>query len=570
MIIFLKNKQNWIKLFLPIVIFLIAVFLRTYQIGKVPASPDWDEVALGYNAYSILLTGRDEYGKFLPVVLRSFDDYKPALYAYLVIPFIKIFDLTVVAVRFPSVIFGVLAVFLTYYIVKELFSEKELFIGEKKLDIDFLALLSAFLLAISPWHIQFSRIGFEANVGLSFNLLAVLLFLKSIKNPPLLMLSFIIASLNIYVYQSEKAFTPLLMLALIIIYSKKLLGFNKKIIFGSLLLSIFTVMPMIIYIASDQNALLRVKGVSVFSDQTEFLKRSTKKILEDTSSHNYLGLILDNRRFEYVKVIISGYISHFDLNWLFLSGDINRHHAPGMGLLYLAELPFVFIGMYGLIFGKFSRTSKLVVFTIFLLAPIPASITNGVPHAIRTINFLPTFQIFTALGLLNAFLFISNLKYKIAKIRIRYLIFSLCILLFIFNFLYYINQYFVQMNYFYSYDWQYGYENTVKEIKKIESKYSRILVHIKPPLDQSYMFFLFYLKFSPSEYQKVGKFSSGGFNEVHRFGKYQFLPFDWQTELKAPTTLFIGRPLDFSSEAKILKTIYYLDGREAILIVQGE
>src|SRR3989344_1501138 len=83
-------------------IILIAFVLRFWQLGNVPPSPDWDEVSLGYNALSIMQTGKDEYGQSLPVILRSFDDYKPALYTYLVIPFIKVFGLTTLAVRLPS------------------------------------------------------------------------------------------------------------------------------------------------------------------------------------------------------------------------------------------------------------------------------------------------------------------------------------------------------------------------------------------------------------------------------------------------------------------------------------
>src|SRR6266567_6149312 len=130
------------------VILLLALVLRLWQLGAVPPSPDWDEVALGYDAYSLIHTGRDEYGKFLPVVLRSFDDYKPALYAYLTIPTVSLFGLTVIAVRLPSVIFGVLAVLATFYLMRELFKR------------DSLALVVAFLLAISPWSLQFSCIGF--------------------------------------------------------------------------------------------------------------------------------------------------------------------------------------------------------------------------------------------------------------------------------------------------------------------------------------------------------------------------------------------------------------------------
>src|SRR3989344_3499082 len=174
----MKNRLIYLILGLIIV---AAAFIRLYQIGSVPPSPDWDEVALGYNAYSIMLTGHDEYGKFMPIVLQSFDDYKPALYAYLIIPFIKIFDLSIISVRLPAIIFGVLAVFATYLLVKEILSieDKQ---GKSNKYKETLALLSAAFLSISPWHLQFSRIAFESSVAASFNIFSALFFLKGLRN----------------------------------------------------------------------------------------------------------------------------------------------------------------------------------------------------------------------------------------------------------------------------------------------------------------------------------------------------------------------------------------------------
>src|SRR6266705_1449855 len=163
--------------FILIGIIMLAAILRFWQLGHVPVSPDWDEVALGYDAYSIIHTGRDEFGKFLPVVLRSFDDYKPALYTYLTIPFVYVFGLSVFAVRVPSAIFGVLAVLATYFLAKELFRNHSI------------ALIAALLMAISPWSLQFSRVGFEANVGDALNVFAALFFVKALKRPWLFILS---------------------------------------------------------------------------------------------------------------------------------------------------------------------------------------------------------------------------------------------------------------------------------------------------------------------------------------------------------------------------------------------
>ena len=104
-----------------ILILLLAGILRLWQLSDYPAGFNADEAALGYNAYSLLTTGRDEHGAPWPVNLESFGDFKPAGYAYLLIPFIKTLGLTEFAVRLPSALFGILAVLFTYLLVKELF-----------------------------------------------------------------------------------------------------------------------------------------------------------------------------------------------------------------------------------------------------------------------------------------------------------------------------------------------------------------------------------------------------------------------------------------------------------------
>lgn len=556
-------NRRLIIITLTVIIF-IAAFLRFYKLGEVPPSPNWDEVSLGYNAYSIVNTGRDEYGDLLPLILRSYDDYKPAIYTYFIIPFLGIFDLTVLAVRFPSAFFGVLAVLATYFLTCELMK-----MAKMQINANALGLLAAFLLAVSPWHIQFSRIGFESNVGTAFNIFAALFFIKGLKKHWFLLISIILIAINLYIYQSEKVFTPLLFTAAVIIFRKELTAMPKKYIIAAIILIFITFSSLIGFMLMNREILARARGVSVFSDQTEFLKYNVTRVMQDQTNNDVVGLILDNRRIVYVKTIIAGYISHFDLNWLFLTGDLARHHAPAMGLLYLFELPFLLTGLYVLIFGQFNKKTKIFLLSWFLIAPIPASVTSGVPHAVRTLNFLPVFQIFTALGLLIFITKILNIKCQVSKIQIRYLIFTLAILFFIFNFIYYVNQYFAQQNYFVSQDWQYGYKETVSEIKLIENKYDKIIVTNKPYLDQSYMFFLFYLKYSPSAYQKEAIYASGGFRENHQFGKYEFRPIDWDNEVKNSKILYIGRNDDFPPSAKIIKVINFLDGKPAIKIVEG-
>jgi len=244
-----------------------------------------------------------------------------------------------------------------------------------------------------------------------------------------------------------------------------------------------------------------------------------------------------------------------------------------MGLMYLWELPFLFIGIYQLLFGSYLKKTKALVFAWFLLAPVPAAFTNGVPHAVRTLNFLPTFEVFVAIGFVSSCFFINQkgiLGIKHYGVKIGFLI--LFILFVAFNFVYYLNQYFVQQNYFNSEQWQYGYKQAVDFVKKNDAKYTKVIVSDQIPLDQSYMFFLFYLKYPPILYQQVNA-TGAGFRENHQFGKFEFRPIDWDKEIQNPTILYIGRPDDFSRHGlisnPILEKINSIDDKPVIQIVGG-
>src|SRR3972149_8203592 len=129
-------------------LFLILTFasiLRLWNLGGNPPHLTPDEAALGYNAYSILKTGRDEYGQILPVIFKSFGDYKPGLYVYLTVPSVAIFGLTEFAVRFPSALSGILIIFLIYKIITLLTAHYRTSIA------------AAIIAALNPWLITFSR-----------------------------------------------------------------------------------------------------------------------------------------------------------------------------------------------------------------------------------------------------------------------------------------------------------------------------------------------------------------------------------------------------------------------------
>ena len=100
--------------------------LRLFRLADRPLGFTWDEAALGYNAFSLLKTGRDEHGQILPVVFKSFGDYKPGLYIYFTVPSVALLGLNEFAVRLPSALFGTLLIPVIFLLTYKLF---------KKLDI---------------------------------------------------------------------------------------------------------------------------------------------------------------------------------------------------------------------------------------------------------------------------------------------------------------------------------------------------------------------------------------------------------------------------------------------------
>src|SRR5689334_25153800 len=109
------------RFILLILVVFLAAILRFWHLTLVPPALNSDEVAIGYNAYSILKTGKDEYNIPHPLTFRSFDDYKMPVYVYMVAVSMAVLVFNDFAVRFPSALFGTFTVFIVYFLSLELF-----------------------------------------------------------------------------------------------------------------------------------------------------------------------------------------------------------------------------------------------------------------------------------------------------------------------------------------------------------------------------------------------------------------------------------------------------------------
>lgn len=533
-----------------IIVVFFAGFLRFYNITSVPPALNSDEVAIGYNAYSILKTGRDEYNKPFPLTFRSFDDYKMPVYVYMVAGSMKLFGFSDFAVRFPSAFFGTLTVFITYFLVKELFKTSN---NQEPItkNLPTMPLLSAALLAISPWHLMFSRAGYEANVSVFFIVFGVFCLLRGLKKGMYIPLSAVLFVLSIWTYHTSRIFVPLLLLGFLIMYWKDFWKQKVYMIVGIILglVILFPIMKMTLSLEGQMRAI----GVSSFSNPDD-LKSSISRIIFDSKNNLFLYSFFHNRRFEYAVIFLRGYFSHFDLNFLFLDKSIERYRAPGVGLLYLFELPLLLIGFYQLI-RQWSKGSA-VLFWWVITAPVAAAFTLQLPHPVRTIVLLPVLQIIVSLGIVEV---LSKIKHRIAYIFV--FVFIACSTL---NVMYFFHQYFVHLPIENAQYWYAGRKEMVEKLAQYEPLYDRIIVSNQ--LDFPYIFFLYYGNVDPIVYQQKGGTKSGGFlEEGNTWGKYEFRSISASLSSIKEKILFVGLPGEEFKKSLIVDTIYYPDGSSAIV-----
>lgn len=550
------NKKLTAYIILVLIV-IIGTFLRFYQLGVNPPSLNWDETSIGYNAYSILKTGRDEYGNLLPLSIRSFDDYKPPVYVYLTVPSVARFGLNEFSVRLPAALFGSLAVIIMYLLVKETLS------GFSFKQREATALFSSFFLAISPWHLQFSRAAYEGNIGLFFIILATYLFFWGLRKRSMLILASLSFAVSIYSYHSFRLVVPIYIFTLLIIFWKEFLRIRVAALLSTLLFVILT-SPVYMSFIIPNGTQARLSMVSIFSE-SDALRESVRQLQLDKENGNSLGMFVNNRRMFFTREIVKGYLDHFSPNFLFIYGAGSfHHHAANFGMLYLWELPVMLVGIYFLV--KKINKKILTFFVLLLLAPIAAAITTGTPHGVRAIAMIPALILFSATGSYFLYMKIKAAKKYLLKTSLAIIIVGLLIL----NFVYYLNQYYVVTPRVYGYFWQYGNKQAIEEISKAEKEKDKIIMSYK--YDQPYIYYLFYRKIDPFWYQNNWNYQGNGKTERFRrvIGKYEFRNINYSKDIKLRNSLLIGTPEEIPDEVKTISEIHFPDGKTAYKIIATE
>ncbi len=536
---------------LLLLIVFLAGFLRIYRLESYPVGFHIDEASLGYNGYSMLKTGKDEHGNRFPLYIDMFGDNRPSGYHYLTIAPIAIFGLNEFATRLPGAVFGTLTVVAFYLFVLVLFKDKKL------------ALLCSFLMAISPWHIVSSRASAESVVALFFIVAGFTSIVRSLEHHDIRLLIFGFISLmsSFFFYHTPRVFVPVLLLFMFVLLVKMGKGYSSQFKFTAIFCFISLALTSFLLVFVINGGTGRFKQVSIFGSpetrlvmEEEFREDGTKGVPP------FIARIFHNKVINYSLTFISNYTDYFTGKFLFLEGGKPPwYQIPRMGLIYLIELPFIIIGFVYL----FSQTNLFLKFPLVWLfvAPLVASITtDDIPNIQRAMVMFPMVEILAGYGFMKVITAISGNRKKIAIF--------LAALLMLYNFAYFLHQYFIHAASHVTIYRFNGFKEMVQTVQKEYDAYDTII--ITKTAGGIYPHVLFYTKYDPALYQKEGSPKDPDFGG---FGKFIFAPQFCPSINGNPKYQNMGRVLYVDSGTcdipvtQIQKKIYREDGTLAFIIV---
>lgn len=521
-----------VKKIAVVCIIVAGLILRFFQFTTIPPL-HWDEMFFGYSAYSILKTGADEHNQFLPLILTSIGDYKLAPFAYTLIPSVAIFGLNAFAMRFIAQIIGLLTLLYTYKLVKSLTSNPQL------------ALVSTIVLAFSPWHLIFSRTANESILQLLFFLTTFYYWReygKSHKKSALIFSS-ISGAFAIWTYYSSFVFLPLAGLAYIVLTKS-----YKK--FSSLVPLVILSIALITFVLTQP--LDRINQTSIFAHQTPQALLFEAHQEQGISGNVLITRLLYNKATLASFVIVTNYFQHLTADFLYLNGDEHpaRYSIPYIGPLFIWTLPFLCLGLL----SAFSKRSidlrpNLFMATWFLISFLPGALSFEGTNVQRSLMAVIPYSYITAIGLLSTYSFLQtiSMKQRVAGL-------TLISILFLINFVYFLNSYFIRQLVHQPYHRQPHIAETYKALDELSKSYDQVVIGNVP-----YAELFFHYKTDPVKAQKLLKTESRTLDTrifIKRYDKFEIMPVNCPDEGKLGV-LYLCNGDEVPYNSKIIKVIRY-------------
>lgn len=518
------------SVFFGILIIGLLLVTRFWNLTGLPPSPYEEEVALGYDAYSIWKTGKDHHGNPYPLLaLQSFGDWKPALYAYAIIPFLPVFDLSVLAVRLPSAIAGASLLISIIAIGR--------YIGIRWKWTSLVAVTS-------PWLILFSRAAWEVNLATACITGAMALFLWQSRweKLPRRGIAILVASAlliaSAYTYHAARVVVPLVLPGLVVwsvwgelsewktLWKKR--KFTTKVVSSLLTLSLsgLVVLGIVPLLLNARNNVVSQRALETSYVGTPALLEKSLA-LQAADGGGFWSRKLFNPYTLYAREFTTNYLVHLSPRFLFIDGDSNpRHSAQFTGLLYWLDAVVLFAGILWM-WRHFDKTKALLLWCL-LVALVPVAITKDVPHALRILPAAPVFLLTISAGYQWLTEHMGNSKAIgrwVAPASV-----GIILLQFVAFWWFYTKIYPIA----YATSWHTGIEEAVRVVQPYAEKGT--FIYLDTSLNRRLMFYWFFTKTDPNQVQEVARTVAGEtteFNHVHT-GAPELFPAVYVTDSQKP------------------------------------
>lgn len=499
-----------------IIIIVLSIFARFYQLDSIPPGLNIDESSQGYNAYSLLNTGKDRYGESFPILFRLFDSIQVPMYTYLTIIPVYLFGNSIFAVRFVSALSGVILVILTFFLIKT---------DKKNIN---LALIASFLVAISPWAVFYSRITTESSLGVMLFVASIMCFYLSINRRKILLPAMLILGLSTHAYYSERILSYLFLVGFIGLFRKKLIS-HKKILILGIIIFVITQIPHL-WIANSGAFTRRIIQVNYFS-QSFFQENGGE-----------LRFIPGGRWLYIIREFASQYMAYYSPRNLFLDQDPQTgvRTMPDLSVFYSWMIVPFFIGFRKLIIDRHEPLSKILIILI-TIGPFAGSLTRDPFATIRVLGFLWSITLIISLGLVNILELILKIKLKLLVIFLVILVSLTQLYL----------AYFVLLKYERAHNYGYSYMKLLANMNQMKDKRFVVDTTREPAAG---IMFAYLNKYDPSRIQKLlnpliaGKYySSFDPKEIYIVDNVEAKPIVWTQDI-CKDQILVGDLLAISDE----------------------
>ena len=496
------HSKKILVLMCLVTIAFFGALIRLVGLDKNPNGLYVDEASTGYNAWSLATTGKDEYGKEFPLAMRFLGSYTPPLYTYTTSQVISLLGLSVFSVRLTSAIAGILLIPLIFVLAKSLnFTNNNLTL-----------LFAPAFMAISPWAIYYSRIGYETNFAFFIYSLGVLFLWWGIKNNISLVTGIGLLSLSTNAYHAERLLVPLSLFIYFLIFRKELISKKRiKILFLAGIVSLLVVFPQLLILTSPANT---VRGLGLFYHQALINQVEKMDILPQVITYPL----------SFFREFFSQYLAYYSPRNLFFEPDPDTQRSlPELSTFYPWMIFLYFVGLIEL-FKSIKEKSTKFILLIFFTSAVPASLT-GDPFS--TQRALPL--------LLPSILVMTTGVDKLLQNSFKKYILVCLVILSTFSLFYLYRSYAVLLPNERAKFWGFGYQKLAEEIsKRPNEKFLIDSGRIKP----AYIELAFYLKYPPLEFQQVvdSKIKDSYYQNVNwngdlTFGQVQTRAIKWEEDI---------------------------------------